>query len=129
MIAYPLFPYFLEKRIVIPTSLVSFTSTVIGEYGSIPYIGLARAVPSTNTKFKLLTQARMPYTSKHRTSYFKSTLTFMGLESAFPQPDKNGKCLCFFIIIIIIINFKIFFSITSSEIPAYVFTLIISKTL
>ena len=61
----------------------------------------------TNTNFQpllLLTQAGMPYTNthKHRTSYFKSTLTFMGQQSAgsaFPQPDKNRKFLRFFIII------------------------------
>ena len=37
--------------------------------------------------------------------------------SAFPQPNKNGKFLRFFIIIIIIINFKIFSSISSDVIP------------
>ena len=46
-------------------------------------VGLQHAVPPTNTKLKQLllpTQAGMPYTNtyKHRTSYFKSTLTFLG---------------------------------------------------
>ena len=36
---------------------------------------------------------------KHRTSYFKSTLTFMASpKHDFPQPDKNRKFLRFFII-------------------------------
>ena len=55
----------------------------IREYGSTLYVGLACAVPPTNTNFQPLllpTQVSMPYTNthKHRTSYFKSTLTFMG---------------------------------------------------
>ena len=55
----------------------------IGECGSTLSVGLAHAVPPTNTKFKpllLLTQAGKPYrnTCKHRTSYFKSALTFLG---------------------------------------------------
>ena len=55
----------------------------IREYGSTLYVGLAQAFPPTNTKLKLLlllTQAVKPYrnTYKHRTSYFKSTLTFLG---------------------------------------------------
>ena len=63
---------------------------IIREYGSTLYVGLARAVPPTNTNFQPLllpTQAGMPYTNthKHRTSYFKSTLTFMG-------PAKRWKC-------------------------------------
>ena len=49
------------------------------------YAGLAHAVPPTNTKFMPLllpTQAGMPYANihKHRTSYFKSTLTFLGAD-------------------------------------------------
>ena len=53
--------------------------------------GLAHAVPPTNTNFKPLllpTQAGIPYTNthKHRTSYFKSTLTFMAQA-------KRWKCL------------------------------------
>ena len=64
---------------------------IIKEYGSTLYVGLARAVPPTNTNFQQLllpTQTGMPYTNthKHRTSYFKSTLTFMG-------PAKRWKCL------------------------------------
>ena len=44
---------------------------------------LAHAFPPTDTKFKPLllpTQTGMPFTNthKHRTSYFKSTLTFLG---------------------------------------------------
>ena len=63
----------------------------IRECGSSLYVGLAHAVPLTNTKFQpllLLTQAGMPYTNthKHRTSLFKSTLTFMG-------PAKRWKYL------------------------------------
>ena len=63
----------------------------IGECGCTLYVGLAHAVPPTNTKFKPLllpTQMGMPYTNthKHRTSYFKSTLTFLG-------PAKLWKCL------------------------------------
>ena len=57
--------------------------SVIREYCSILYVGLAHAVPPTNTNFQpllLSTQVGMPYTNthKHRTSYFKSTLTFIG---------------------------------------------------
>ena len=49
------------------------------------------AVPPTNTKFKPLllpAQAGIPYTSihKHRTSYLKSTLTFLG-------PAKHRKSI------------------------------------
>ena len=47
--AHPLFPYFLEKRLAIPTSPFSF----IREYGSTLYVGLARAVLPTNTNFRL----------------------------------------------------------------------------
>ena len=55
------------------------------------YVGLGHAVPPTNTKLKpvlLPTQGGMPYTNthKHRTSYFKSTLTFIG-------PAKRWKSL------------------------------------
>ena len=65
--------------------------SVIREYGSTLYVGLAHAFPPTNTKFKPFlhpTQTGMPYTNthKHRTSYFKSRLTFMG-------PSKRWKCL------------------------------------
>ena len=95
------------------------------ECSSTLYVGLAHAVPPTNTKFKpllLLTQAGIPYsnTHKHGTSYFKSTLTFLGLsaESQSLPPDKIGKFLRFFIIILIIIIFnKIFSNISSDEIP------------
>ena len=64
----------------------------IGECGSTLYVGLAHAVPPTNTKLKPLllpTQAGMPYTNthKHRTSYLKSTLTFLG-------PAKSWKSIC-----------------------------------
>ena len=65
--------------------------SVIREYGSTLYVGLARAVPPTNTNFQPLllpTQVGMPYTNthKHRMSYFRSTLTFMG-------PAKRWKYL------------------------------------
>ena len=68
-----------------------FNINVIGECSSTLYVGLAHAVLPTNTKFKLLllpTQMGMPYTNthRHRTSYFKSTLTFLG-------PPKLWKCL------------------------------------
>ena len=71
--------------------LVNVFSVTIREYGSTLYVGLARAVPPTNTNFQtllLLTQVGMPYTNTHknRTAYFKSTLTFMG-------PAKRWKCL------------------------------------
>ena len=77
---------------------------IIRECGSTLYVGLAHAVPPTNTKFKpllLLTQTGMPYTNTHkqRTLYFKSTLTFLGpakYGSPFVQPYKNRKFLrCF----------------------------------
>ena len=69
-------------------------------YGSTLYIGLACAVPPTNTIFQLLllpTQAGMPYTNthKHRTSY-------SSVYSSFLPCDKNRKFLRFFIINIII---------------------------
>ena len=64
---------------------------IIRVYGSTLYVGLACAVPPTNTNYQpllLLTQVGMPYTNtdKHRMLYFKSTLTFMG-------PAKRWKCL------------------------------------
>ena len=56
--------------------------TGIRECGSTVLCRVGTWVPPSNTKFKLLllpTQAGMPHTNthKHRTSYFKSTLTFM----------------------------------------------------
>ena len=65
----------------------------------------------SNTKFKpllLLTRAGICYTNthKHRTSLFKSTLTFLGPSNRWKSissvTDKNGKFLRFFIINIII---------------------------
>ena len=55
----------------------------VGKCGITLYVGLQHAVPPTNTTFKPLllpTQAGIQYTNthKHRTSYFKSTLTFLG---------------------------------------------------
>ena len=97
--------------------------SVIRECSSTLYVGLAHAVPPINKKFKPLllpTQAGMPYTNthKHRTSYFKSTLTFLGPAKFWKSicaAHKNRKFLRFFIIIF---NFKIFFSnISSDEIP------------
>ena len=68
-----------------------FFIIIISECGSTLYVGLVHAVPPTNTKFKPLllpTQAGILYTNthKHRTSYFKSTLTFMASA-------KCWKCL------------------------------------
>ena len=55
--AHPLFPYFLEKCLAIPTSpffhLLVNGFSVIREYGSTLYVGLARAVSPTNTNFWL----------------------------------------------------------------------------
>ena len=91
-----------------------FIVITIIENSSTLYVGLACAVPPTNTNFQPLllpTQAGMPYTNthKHRTSYFKSTVTFKG-------PAKRWKCLSAarqkndkFLRFLIIINFKIFF--------------------
>ena len=92
----------------------------IRECSSTLYVGLARTIPP-NTKFKPLllpTQAGMPYTNthKHRTSYFTSKLTFLG-------PAKRWKSICAArqkpeILVLIIFNFKIFFSnIRSDDIP------------
>ena len=57
VIAHPLFSYFLEKRLAIPTSpffhLLVNAFSVIRECGSTLYVGLARAVPPTNTNFRL----------------------------------------------------------------------------
>ena len=87
----------------------------IRECSSTLYVGLAHAVPPTNIKFKLLllpTQVGMPYTNthKHRTSYVKSTLTFL-------WPAKCWKSICtvrqkpeILTVLHIIFNFKIFFS-------------------
>ena len=67
-----------------------FFIIIIREYGSTLYVGLVRAVPPANTKFQplLLPTQRVcrTQTDKHRTSYFKSTLTFMG-------PAKRWKFL------------------------------------
>ena len=96
-----------------------FFIIIIRECGSTLYVGLAHAVPPTNTKFKALllpTQAGIPYTNthKHITSYLKSTLTFMAPAMCWKWPYKSRKFLRFFIIIIKF-NFKIFFSNTSSN--------------
>ena len=69
------------------------------------YVGLARAVPPTNTNFQPLllpTQAGMPYTNthKHRMLYFKSTLTFIGpAKRPYRSPTKTGNSCDSFIII------------------------------
>ena len=68
-----------------------FFIIIIREYGSSLYVGLQHAVLPTNKKFKpllLLTQMGMLYTNTHkyRTSYVKSTLTFLGTA-------KLWKCL------------------------------------
>ena len=73
----------------------------IREYGSTLYVGLAHAFPPTNTKFKPLhlpTQMGMPYTNtlKHRTSYFKFTLTFLGAAKRwklFPATRQKPEIL------------------------------------
>ena len=80
---------------------------------------LTRLAP-TNTKFKQLllpTQAGMPYTNthKHRTSYFKSTLTFLG-------PAKRWKSICAArqkpeILAVLHHNIIFFSNISSDEIP------------
>ena len=127
MKALPLFPYFLDKCLTIPTSpffrLLINGFSLIREYGSTLYVGLAHAVPPTNTNFQpllLLTQVGMPCTNTHkyRMSYFKSTPTFMG-------PAKRWKSLSAarqkWEILAILHhhnnNFKIFSSISSDEIP------------
>ena len=78
---------------------------VIRECGSTLYVRLQHAVPPTNTKLKPLllpSQAGMLYTNthKHRTSYFKPTLSFLGPAKCWRPslpPDKIGKFLLFFI--------------------------------
>ena len=84
--------------------------------------GWHKCYRSSNTKFKpllLSTQSGMPYTytntsTEHHISSLHSHLWVqLSAESAFPQPDKNVKFFPFFIII----NFKIFSSISSDEIP------------
>ena len=61
------------------------------------YVGLAHTAPPTNT------QVDIPYTNtyKHRTSYFKSKVTFLGPAkwwksiSAYIKTDEKGSH-CFF---------------------------------
>ena len=67
---------------------------------------IATCVLPTNTKFKpllLQIQAGIRYTNthKHRTAYFKSTLTLLRAEIQFCRPTKTGNSCYFFIIIII----------------------------
>ena len=81
--------FFLPNPVT-STLILTSNKVSIGECGSTLYVGLAHAVPPTSTKFKPLllpTQTGMPYTNthKHKTSYFKSTLTFLG-------PAKLWKC-------------------------------------
>ena len=81
---------------------------IIGECGSTFYVGLQHAVPPSNTKFKPLllpSQAGMPFTNthKHRTLYFKSTLTFLGPAKCWKSISskrQNWEILAFFIMII-----------------------------
>ena len=77
-------------------------SNLIGPEGEIS--GQQHVVPPTNTKLKpllLLIQAGMPYTNidKHRTSYFKSILTFLGpvkhWKSIPAARQKTGNCCDF----------------------------------
>ena len=57
-------------------------------------------------------------TERHISSPHSHLWVQLSAGSAFPQPDKNDKFLRFFNIIIkLIINFKIFSSISSDEIP------------
>ena len=63
--------------------VTGLVSLYIRERDNNLYVELQHAVPPTDTKFKpllLQTQAGVPYTNthKHRTSYLKSTLTFVG---------------------------------------------------
>ena len=63
--------------------MTGLVSLYIRECDNTLYVELQHAVPPTDTKFKpllLQTQAGVPYinTHKHRTSYLKSTLTFVG---------------------------------------------------
>ena len=54
--AHPLYPYFLEKRLAIPTPffhLLVNGFSVIGECSSTLYVGLAHAVSPTNINFRL----------------------------------------------------------------------------
>ena len=81
-----------------PAKNCCFLRFFMRECGSTLYIGLQHAVLPTNTKLKPLllpTQTGMPYTNTHkqRTSYFKSTLTFLGpakLWKPFRSPIKTG---------------------------------------
>ena len=74
------------------------------------YVGLAHAVPPTNTKFKpllLLTQTgcrtqTLTSTEHHISSLHLHFWVQPSSGSAFPQPDKNQKFLRFFIINIVI---------------------------
>ena len=75
------------------------------ECSSTLYVGLEHVVPPTNTKIKPLflpTQAGTPYknTNKHRISYFKSALTFLGpvkrWDVHYCRPTKMGNCCNFF---------------------------------
>ena len=68
----------------------------IRECSSTLYVGLQHAVPPINTKFKpllLLTQLDICYTNhhKHRTSYFKSTLTFLGLAKCWKSISTDRQ--------------------------------------
>ena len=73
---------YLPVRACEQGNVIGLVSIYIGDCGSTLYVGLTHVVSPINTKFKpflLPTQAGMPYTNthKHRTSYFKSTLTFL----------------------------------------------------
>ena len=77
---FHLFPLFFS---VLGNPTFFLHEVIIKECGSTLYVGLQHVVPPTNTNFKLLllqTQVGVPYrnTHKHRTSYIKSTLTFLG---------------------------------------------------
>ena len=52
--AHPLFPYFLEKRLAIPTPpFFIYKYMLFFCYQRVRYVGLARTAPPTNTNFRL----------------------------------------------------------------------------
>ena len=81
-----------------------FFNLIIREYGSTLYVGLARAVPPTNTNFQplhLLIQALChTSTERHISSLYSHLWVQLSVGSAFPQPVKKDKFLLFFHIII-----------------------------
>ena len=84
-----------------------FFFIIIKEYGSTLYVGLAHAVPPTYTNiqpfFSPLKQVCLTQALTSTEHHISNLLTHLWVQlsdgSAFPQPDKNGKILQFFIII------------------------------